>query len=58
MAAQIRQQALEWVLDIARGPVGAMGLAKRALDKALFAGLEGALDYEAHIQGRTTVALR
>ena len=35
---------------IARGPVGAMILAKRAFNKALFAGLEGALDYEAHLQ--------
>lgn len=49
-AAQIHQGALEWVEEIARGPVGAMGLAKRAFNKAIFADLEGALDYEAHLQ--------
>jgi 2-(1,2-epoxy-1,2-dihydrophenyl)acetyl-CoA isomerase len=49
-AEQIRQAAHEWALEIARGPVGAMGLAKRALNKSLFAGLEEALDYEAHLQ--------
>ena len=49
-AAQIRQAALEWALEIARGPVGAMGLAKRAFNYSSFAGLEEALDQEAQLQ--------
>lgn len=49
-ADQIRQQAGEWARDIARGPVHAMGLAKRAFNQSLNASLEGALDYEAHLQ--------
>ena len=44
------QQAHEWALEIARGPVGAIGLAKRAFNKSLYAGMEEALDYEAHLQ--------
>ena len=49
-ADQIHQQAGEWAREIARGPVGAMGLAKRAFNKSLNASLEEALDYEAHLQ--------
>ena len=49
-ADQLRHQAHVWALEIARGPVGAMGLAKRAFNKAMFANLEQVLDYEAHIQ--------
>ena len=49
-ADQIHQQAHEWAREIARGPVGAMDLAKRAFNKSLNASLEGALDYEAHLQ--------
>jgi 2-(1,2-epoxy-1,2-dihydrophenyl)acetyl-CoA isomerase len=44
------KQAHEWALDITRGPVGAMGLAKRAFNISLYAGLEEVLDYEAHLQ--------
>jgi 2-(1,2-epoxy-1,2-dihydrophenyl)acetyl-CoA isomerase len=49
-ADQIQQQAMEWAQEIARGPVGAMGLAKRSFNKSLYSGLEVALDYEAHLQ--------
>lgn len=35
---------------LAQGPVQAMGLAKRAFNKAVLGNLEEALDYEAHLQ--------
>lgn len=35
---------------LAQGPVGAMGLAKRAFNKAVLPNLEQALDYEAYLQ--------
>lgn len=36
--------------ELARGPVRAMGLTKRAFNKAVLGNLEAVLDYEAHIQ--------
>lgn len=48
--ASLRQEAAEWATSLARGPVHAMGLAKRAFNKAVLGNLEKALDYEAHIQ--------
>lgn len=47
---ELHQQALDWAAEIARGPVGAMGLAKRDLNKAVLSNLEQVLDYEAHNQ--------
>ena len=38
------------LIFFACGPVGAMGLAKRAFSKSMNASLEEALDYEAHLQ--------
>jgi 2-(1,2-epoxy-1,2-dihydrophenyl)acetyl-CoA isomerase len=35
---------------LAQGPVHAMGLAKRAFNKAILPNLEQVLDYEAHLQ--------
>lgn len=49
-ADDLEAQAAAWAAELARGPVGAMGLAKRAFNKALFANLEAVLDYEAHLQ--------
>jgi 2-(1,2-epoxy-1,2-dihydrophenyl)acetyl-CoA isomerase len=43
-------QAQGWAAELARGPVHAMGLAKRDFNKAILGNLEQVLDYEAHIQ--------
>jgi 2-(1,2-epoxy-1,2-dihydrophenyl)acetyl-CoA isomerase len=43
-------QAYDWALALARGPVGAMALAKRDFNKAVLSQLETVLDYEAQIQ--------
>lgn len=42
--------AWAWAAELARGPVNAMGLAKRDFNRAVLANLEQVLDYEAHIQ--------
>lgn len=42
--------ALAWAAELARGPVGAMGLSKRAFNRSVYPNLESVLDYEAHIQ--------
>lgn len=49
-AEALVQQAFEWAAELARGPVHAMGLAKRDFNKAVLPSLEAVLDYEAHIQ--------
>ena len=49
-AAELASQARDWARQLAHGPVGAMGLAKRDFNKAVLGNLEGVLDYEAHIQ--------
>ena len=49
-AADLDQQATEWAEQLAQGPVGAMGLAKRDFNKAVLWNLDQVLDYEAHIQ--------
>ena len=48
--AGLQGQARAWASELARGPVHAMGFAKRAFNKAVLGNLEGVLDYEAHIQ--------
>jgi 2-(1,2-epoxy-1,2-dihydrophenyl)acetyl-CoA isomerase len=48
--AALPAQAAAWAAQLASGPVHAMGLAKRAFNKAILPNLEQALDYEAHIQ--------
>jgi 2-(1,2-epoxy-1,2-dihydrophenyl)acetyl-CoA isomerase len=48
--SQLDLQAAAWAAELARGPVHAMGLAKRAFNKALLNDLEQVLDYEAHLQ--------
>jgi 2-(1,2-epoxy-1,2-dihydrophenyl)acetyl-CoA isomerase len=42
--------ALQMAHGLAKGPIHAMGLAKRDFNKAMFPNLEQVLDYEAHIQ--------
>jgi 2-(1,2-epoxy-1,2-dihydrophenyl)acetyl-CoA isomerase len=49
-AGELEQQAAEWAASLAEGPVHAMGLAKRAFNKAVLGSLEDVLDYEAHNQ--------
>jgi 2-(1,2-epoxy-1,2-dihydrophenyl)acetyl-CoA isomerase len=49
-ATEFMQQAFAWATELARGPVGAMGLTKRAFNKAVLGNLEQVLDYEAHLQ--------
>ncbi len=49
-AAELPAQAAEWAAELARGPIHAMGLTKRALNKAMLPHLEQVLDYEAHLQ--------
>jgi 2-(1,2-epoxy-1,2-dihydrophenyl)acetyl-CoA isomerase len=47
---ELQQQAAEWAAELAAGPVHAMGLAKRAFNRAVLGNLEEVLDYEAHNQ--------
>jgi 2-(1,2-epoxy-1,2-dihydrophenyl)acetyl-CoA isomerase len=49
-ADRLNQEAGAWAQQLARGPVGAMALAKRDFNKATLGNLEKALDYEAYIQ--------
>jgi 2-(1,2-epoxy-1,2-dihydrophenyl)acetyl-CoA isomerase len=47
---ELEARSLEWAQQLARGPVGAMGLAKRAFNRAILPQLEDVLDYEGHLQ--------
>jgi 2-(1,2-epoxy-1,2-dihydrophenyl)acetyl-CoA isomerase len=47
---QLSSRAAAWAAELARGPVHAMGLAKRDFNRAVLGNLEQVLDYEAHIQ--------
>jgi 2-(1,2-epoxy-1,2-dihydrophenyl)acetyl-CoA isomerase len=49
-AVELPERASEWAAELAQGPVLAMGLAKRAFNKAIYPNLEQVLDYEAHLQ--------
>jgi 2-(1,2-epoxy-1,2-dihydrophenyl)acetyl-CoA isomerase len=49
-AAELAALAAALAASLAAGPVGAMGLAKRAFNKAVLPNLEAVLDYEAHLQ--------
>jgi 2-(1,2-epoxy-1,2-dihydrophenyl)acetyl-CoA isomerase len=49
-ASELSQSAREMAESLAQGPVHAMGLAKRAFNKAVLGNLEQVLDYEAHTQ--------
>jgi 2-(1,2-epoxy-1,2-dihydrophenyl)acetyl-CoA isomerase len=46
----LNAETLSLTRELAQGPVGAMGLAKRAFNKAVLCNLEQVLDYEAHLQ--------
>ena len=46
----LQQAAGDWAAELARGPIHAMGLAKRDFNKAVLPQLEEVLDYEAHNQ--------
>jgi 2-(1,2-epoxy-1,2-dihydrophenyl)acetyl-CoA isomerase len=46
----LEKEAGAWAAKLAKGPVRAMGLAKRDFNKAILPQLEAHLDYEAHIQ--------
>ncbi len=49
-ALSLPDQAVKWARTLSRGPVHAMGLAKRDFNYAIYPHLEQVLDYEAHIQ--------
>jgi 2-(1,2-epoxy-1,2-dihydrophenyl)acetyl-CoA isomerase len=49
-ASELGPQAAAWAAQLAQGPLRAMGLAKRAFNKAVLGNLEQVLDYEAHLQ--------
>ena len=49
-AAELENQTADLAATLARGPIHAMGLTKRAFNKAVLPHLEEVLDYEAHIQ--------
>jgi 2-(1,2-epoxy-1,2-dihydrophenyl)acetyl-CoA isomerase len=49
-ASELNQLAWEMAERLAQGPIQAMGLAKRAFNKAVLGNLEQVLDYEAHLQ--------
>jgi 2-(1,2-epoxy-1,2-dihydrophenyl)acetyl-CoA isomerase len=46
----LQTSAFEMARSLAKGPIHAMGLAKRDFNKAIYPHLEQVLDYEAHIQ--------
>lgn len=46
----LASQAFSWAAELGRGPVHAMGLAKRDLNRAILPDLADVLDYEAHLQ--------
>ena len=53
---ELMAQTKEWAARLAAGPTRAYGLIKRGVNRALALDLEGALEYEAHLQevaGRT-----
>jgi 2-(1,2-epoxy-1,2-dihydrophenyl)acetyl-CoA isomerase len=47
---ELVEQSSLFAAALAQGPVHAMGLAKRAFNKAVLSNLEQVLDYEAHLQ--------
>ncbi|MEX1071135.1 MAG: enoyl-CoA hydratase-related protein [Anaerolineales bacterium] len=47
---QLEKTSWEWAAKLAKGPMNAMGLAKRDFNKAMLPNLEEVLDYEAHNQ--------
>lgn len=49
-ASELLEQSKLMASLLAQGPIGAMGLAKRAYNKAMLSNLEQVLDYEAHLQ--------
>jgi 2-(1,2-epoxy-1,2-dihydrophenyl)acetyl-CoA isomerase len=49
-AEDLKAAAANWAAELARGPIHAMGLAKRDFNRAILPDLEAVLDYEAHIQ--------
>jgi 2-(1,2-epoxy-1,2-dihydrophenyl)acetyl-CoA isomerase len=49
-ASELPERASELAASLAQGPQHAIGLTKRALNKAVLGNLEVVLDYEAHLQ--------
>jgi 2-(1,2-epoxy-1,2-dihydrophenyl)acetyl-CoA isomerase len=49
-ADQLVEESFSMAAQLANGPIHAMGLAKRAFNKAVLPDLERVLDYEAHLQ--------
>ncbi len=49
-AERLHEEALAFARALAQGPVRAMGLSKRAFNRAVLPHLEAVLDYEAHVQ--------
>lgn len=49
-ASELEAQSALMAAALAQGPIHAMGLAKRAFNKAVLSNLEQVLDYEAHLQ--------
>jgi 2-(1,2-epoxy-1,2-dihydrophenyl)acetyl-CoA isomerase len=50
LPADLGAQAFAWAVELAQGPVHAMGLTKRDFNQANLPDLEKVLDYEAHLQ--------
>lgn len=49
-AVELDSQSEMWAAALTRGPITALGLAKRAFNKAILPNLEEVLDYEAYLQ--------
>jgi 2-(1,2-epoxy-1,2-dihydrophenyl)acetyl-CoA isomerase len=49
-ATDLQEQSTSIATLLAQGPIRAMGMAKRAFNKAMLGNLEQVLDYEAHLQ--------
>jgi 2-(1,2-epoxy-1,2-dihydrophenyl)acetyl-CoA isomerase len=47
---QLQEAARAWAQELAAGPLTALGLTKRAFNRAMMPHLEAVLDYEAHTQ--------
>ena len=49
-SVELDAQAAVWAAALAKGPINAIGLTKRAFNKAVLPNLETVLDYEAYLQ--------
>lgn len=49
-SSELQSRAFAWAAQLAQGPLGSIGLTKRAFNRAVLSNLEQVLDYEGHLQ--------